>query len=77
MFRAKQTVARIKLAPRSKQFRKSSTKPINNKKSISEKTESSGSKSDEAYRQLDNLDFMKAARILFNGPQKKMKFGYC
>lgn len=77
MFRAKQTLARIKLTPRSKQFCKSSTKPNNNKKNISEKTESNGSKSDDAYRQLDNLDFMKAARILFTDPQKKKKFGYC
>lgn len=76
MFRAKQTLARIKLTPRSKQFCKSSTKPNNNNnKNISEKTESNGSKSDDAYRQLDNLDFTKAARILFTDPQKKKKFG--
>ncbi|KAL3609390.1 hypothetical protein D5086_000410 [Populus alba] len=43
--------------------------------SISEKTESNVSKSDDLYRQLDNLDFMKAAKILFTDPPKKKKFG--
>ncbi|KAG6787883.1 hypothetical protein POTOM_003928 [Populus tomentosa] len=77
MFRARQTFARIKLTPPTKQFCNSSTKPNNNNnKSISEKTESNVSKSDDVYRQLDNLDFMKAAKILFTGPPKKKKFGY-
>ena len=30
----------------------------------------------EAYRQLDKLDFMTAAKILFTTPPKKKKFGY-
>lgn len=30
----------------------------------------------EAYRQLDNLDFSTAAKILFTDPPKKKKFGY-
>jgi hypothetical protein len=79
MFRARQTLARIKLTPQSKQFCNRSTKPNNNNnnKSISEKTESNVSKSDDVYRQLDNLDFMKAAKILFTDPPKKKKFGYC
>ncbi|CBI36476.3 unnamed protein product, partial [Vitis vinifera] len=29
----------------------------------------------EAYRQLDKLDFMTAAKILFTTPPKKKKFG--
>ncbi|KAL9238557.1 hypothetical protein vseg_012959 [Gypsophila vaccaria] len=29
----------------------------------------------DAYRDLDKLDFMKAARILFSSPAKKKKFG--
>lgn len=37
--------------------------------------ESSISTYDEAYRQLDKLDFMTAAKILFAGPPKKKKFG--
>lgn len=79
MFRAGQTLARIKRTPPSKQFCNRSTKPNNNNnnKSISEKTESNVSKSDDVYRQLDNLDFMKAAKILFTDPPKKKKFGYC
>ncbi|KAL9369886.1 hypothetical protein Peur_041085 [Populus x canadensis] len=76
MFRAGQTLARIKLTPPSKQFSNRSTKPNNNNKSISEKTESNVSKSDDVYRQLDNLDFMKAAKILFTDPPKKKKFGF-
>eukprot|EP00258_Populus_trichocarpa_P000818 XP_002299267.2 stress response protein NST1 isoform X2 [Populus trichocarpa] len=75
MFRARQTLARIKLTPQSKQFCNRSTKPNNNNKSISEKTESNVSKSDDVYRQLDNLDFMKAAKFLFTDPPKKKKFG--
>ncbi|XP_061972611.1 uncharacterized protein LOC133694936 [Populus nigra] len=75
MFRARQTLPRIKLTPQSKQFCNRSTKPNNNNKSISEKTESNVSKSEDVYRQLDNLDFMKAAKILFTDPPKKNKFG--
>ncbi|KAL9349461.1 hypothetical protein Peur_056716 [Populus x canadensis] len=76
MFRARQTLARIKLTLQSKQFCSSTTKPNNNSnKSISEKTDSKVSKYEEANRQLDNLDFMKAAKILFSDPPKKKKFG--
>ncbi|KAJ6961683.1 hypothetical protein NC652_000581 [Populus alba x Populus x berolinensis] len=75
MLRARQTFARIKLTHPTKQFCNSSTKPNNNNMSISEKTESNMSKSDDLYRQLDNLDFMKAAKILFTDPPKKKKFG--
>ncbi|XP_024018660.1 protein MNN4 [Morus notabilis] len=41
----------------------------------SEKAESSLTKYDETYRQLDNLDFTAAAKILFTHPPKKRKFG--
>lgn len=76
MFRARQNLARIKLTLQSKQFCSSTTKPNNNNnKSISEKTDSKVSKYEEANRQLDNLDFMKAAKILFSDPPKKKKFG--
>ncbi|KAL9386543.1 hypothetical protein Peur_019667 [Populus x canadensis] len=76
MFRARQTLGRIKLTLQSKQFCSSTTKPNNNNnKSISEKTDSKVSKYEEASRQLDNLDFMKAAKILFSDPPKKKKFG--
>ncbi|XP_062089955.1 uncharacterized protein LOC133796457 isoform X2 [Humulus lupulus] len=40
-----------------------------------DKTESSLTKYDESYRQLDNLNFMTAAKILFTDPPKKKKFG--
>ncbi|XP_062088599.1 uncharacterized protein LOC133795163 [Humulus lupulus] len=41
-----------------------------------DKTESSLTKYDESYRQLDNLDFMTAAKILFTDPPKEKKFGH-
>ena len=31
---------------------------------------------DERYRQLENLDMVTAAKILFSDPPKKRKFGY-
>jgi len=31
---------------------------------------------DERYRQLENLDMMTAAKILFTDPPRKKKFGY-
>ncbi|GLT74952.1 hypothetical protein SLA2020_467140 [Shorea laevis] len=39
------------------------------------KAESNVSTYDESYRQLDNLNFMTAAKILFTDPPKKKKFG--
>lgn len=30
----------------------------------------------DAYKQLENLDFMTAAKMLFTDPPKKKKFGY-
>ncbi|CAK9324536.1 unnamed protein product [Citrullus colocynthis] len=39
------------------------------------KVESDLSSYNEAYKQLDNLDFMTASKILFTKPSKKKKFG--
>ncbi|XVF67449.1 hypothetical protein PTKIN_Ptkin10aG0122800 [Pterospermum kingtungense] len=47
----------------------------NNKDNADGKIESSLSTYNESYRQLDNLNFMTAARILFTQPSKKKKFG--
>lgn len=56
---------------------KSTSKPTKkgNNSSISDKVESGVAKYDEAYQQLDKLDFMTAAKILFNEPPKQKKFG--
>lgn len=40
------------------------------------KVESDLSSYNEAYKQLDNLDFMTASKILFTKPSNKKKFGY-
>lgn len=47
----------------------------NNIKGGSEEVDGSLSTYDETYRQLDKLDFMTAAKILFTTPPKKKKFG--
>ncbi|PSS07555.1 Myosin-2 heavy chain like [Actinidia chinensis var. chinensis] len=47
-----------------------------NNKSGSESIDGSLSTYDESYRQLDKLDFMTAAKILFTTPPKKKKFGF-
>ncbi|WCJ40407.1 hypothetical protein M5689_021325 [Euphorbia peplus] len=47
-----------------------------NNVSISDKIEKGVSKYDEAYRQLDNLDFVTASKILFNEPAKRKEFGF-
>ena len=53
-----------------------SSKPTRNDNDItSEKVESNVSHYDERYRQLENMDFMTAAKILFTDPPKKKKFG--
>ncbi|KAF8021627.1 hypothetical protein BT93_G1927 [Corymbia citriodora subsp. variegata] len=52
---------------------KSSTSITNS--SNGENAESSIGTYNKAYKQLDKLDFMTAAQILFNGPPKKKKFG--
>ncbi|PIN18666.1 hypothetical protein CDL12_08654 [Handroanthus impetiginosus] len=54
---------------------------INNSTSSSSSSNDGSSSSpslsnyNEQYRALDNLDFMKAAKILFSDPPKKKKFG--
>ncbi|OVA18481.1 hypothetical protein BVC80_1833g163 [Macleaya cordata] len=52
-----------------------STRPLctntNNDKAIAAKSV----RDDDAYRQLEKLDFMTAAKILFTDPPKKKKFG--
>ncbi|KAG7998176.1 hypothetical protein I3843_01G245300 [Carya illinoinensis] len=51
--------------------------PSNNNSSISENNavESSPGNYDEAYKQLDKLDFATATKILFTDPPKRKKFG--
>ncbi|KAH7571652.1 hypothetical protein JRO89_XS04G0111900 [Xanthoceras sorbifolium] len=49
----------------------SGTTKINN----GDKIESNVSSYNEAYKQLDKLDFISAAKILFTDPPKKKKFG--
>ncbi|KAJ8755512.1 hypothetical protein K2173_019310 [Erythroxylum novogranatense] len=67
MFRASRILGR----PSSLSTRKlCTTKPPDNNNKI----ETNVSKY-EAYRQLDKLDFMTAAKILFSDPPKKKKFG--
>jgi hypothetical protein len=56
------------------------TKPTNNNsRNVSDNkvAESNLGKYDEAYKQLDKLDFSTAAKILFTEPPNKKKFGYC
>ncbi|GLU21990.1 hypothetical protein SLE2022_380930 [Rubroshorea leprosula] len=47
----------------------------NSKNNSNGKAESNVSTYDESYRQLDNLNFMTAAKMLFTDPPKKKKFG--
>ncbi|XVF67450.1 hypothetical protein PTKIN_Ptkin10aG0122900 [Pterospermum kingtungense] len=47
----------------------------NNNDNADAKIESSLNSYNESFHQLDNLDFMTAARILFTQPSKKKKFG--
>ncbi|XP_065867746.1 uncharacterized protein [Euphorbia lathyris] len=74
--RVRSTMPAFKLGG-TRHFCKSASKPTNNgnNRSRIDKTESSISKYDEAYRQLDKLDFMTATKILFNEPPKKKEFG--
>ncbi|KAM6602344.1 hypothetical protein CsatA_021953 [Cannabis sativa] len=68
----------FKLAKMGRPFSSSPTTTSSTNKGggVREKTESNLTKYDESYRQLDNLDFMTAAKILFTEPPKKKKFGY-
>lgn len=47
-----------------------------NARKNNDKVESSVSTYEDAYKKLDKLDFMTAAKILFTDPPKKKKFGY-
>lgn len=57
------------------------TKPTsNNSISVSENNAVESNVSNDynqAYKQLDKLDFVTAAKMLFTDPPKKKKFGYC
>jgi len=56
------------------------TKPTsNNSRNVGDNkvAESNLGNYDEAYKQLDKLDFSTAAKILFTDTPKKKKFGYC
>ncbi|PON80987.1 stress response NST1-like protein [Trema orientale] len=78
MFRARynwfRVLNRFKLAETRSPF---SSKPTSTSgpSNGGDKAESSLTKFDESYRQLDNLDFMTAAKILFTDSPKKKKFG--
>ncbi|XP_044479628.1 protein MNN4-like [Mangifera indica] len=59
-------------------FRLTQTKPFcsdTTKHNNAEKIESNLSRYQDAYKQLENLDFMTAAKMLFTEPPKKRKFG--
>ena len=84
MFRARASFSRF--SKRLKQFQ---TSPFCSKSRIGtnknsnngeingiNKVESDFSSYKEAYKQLDNLDFMTASKILFTEPPKKKEFGY-
>ncbi|XP_050232254.1 uncharacterized protein LOC126680971 [Mercurialis annua] len=73
MFCGRPTFLRLKLI-RSQHFCTNTTKPTPNN-SNKHKIESSITRYNETYRQLDNLDFMTATKILFNEPPKQKKFG--
>ncbi|KAL2926527.1 Intracellular protein transport protein USO1, partial [Bienertia sinuspersici] len=82
--------ARIYCVRQSKRFfnfhyrRRFCTSTTQNNKQLSSNNSSNGDKNGgrisgirdlEGYRDLDNLDFMKAAKILFSTPPKTKKFG--
>ncbi|KAL5574487.1 hypothetical protein UlMin_016186 [Ulmus minor] len=75
MFRARDSWARLWTRFKIVESRR----PFSDKPSASgngDKAGSSLTKYDESYRQLDNLDFMTAAKMLFSEPPKKKKFGF-
>lgn len=75
MFRARVTWVRFTNRSYSKPISK---RPFctNNKIRENNVIESNVNNHGEAYKQLDKLDFVTAARILFTGPPKKKKFGF-
>ncbi|XP_031286578.1 histone-lysine N-methyltransferase, H3 lysine-79 specific [Pistacia vera] len=73
MFRARASLwVRFRLA-QTKPFCTNTTK--HNANNNADKIESNLSRYHEAYKQLDKLDFMTAAKMLFTEPPKKKKFG--
>ncbi|KAI4318193.1 hypothetical protein L6164_025991 [Bauhinia variegata] len=78
MFRARVNLVRFDLV-RTRSFCSNSMNgKIDTTKSNghSDYTESNVSIHGERYRQLENMDFMTAAKILFTDPPKKKKFGF-
>lgn len=84
MFRARATWLRfakpVPTRPYCTTANNNTTRPTsNNNSNVSDNkvAESNLGNYDEAYKQLDKLDFSTAAKILFTDPPKKKKFGYC
>ncbi|PPR98086.1 hypothetical protein GOBAR_AA22574 [Gossypium barbadense] len=79
MFRARSICARLsthfKTRPFCSSIKDGKNKKKNNIDIVDGKIESNVSTVNESYRQLDNLDFLTAAKILFTHPPKKKKFG--
>ncbi|KAH1090892.1 hypothetical protein J1N35_018149 [Gossypium stocksii] len=79
MFRARSICARFSTHFKTRPFCSSIKDGKNKKKKnidiVDGKIESNVSTFNESYRQLDNLDFLTAAKILFTHPPKKKKFG--
>ncbi|XP_022724301.1 protein MNN4-like [Durio zibethinus] len=65
----------LRKRPFSSTIKDSNNNKNKNKDNVDGKIESNVSTCNESYRQLDNLDFMTAAKILFTQPPKKKKFG--
>ena len=60
-----------------KPFSSNANKPSTTNSDIAAAADGDGSLSKyDAYRDLDKLDFMTAAKILFTNPPKQKKFGY-
>ncbi|XVF24686.1 hypothetical protein REPUB_Repub13aG0148600 [Reevesia pubescens] len=82
MFRAKNACARfsthynlLRTRPLCSTIKDSNNNKNSNKDNVDGKIGSNVSTYNESYRQVDNLDFMTAAKILFTHPPKKKKFG--
>ncbi|XVE89169.1 hypothetical protein DITRI_Ditri19aG0129000 [Diplodiscus trichospermus] len=82
MFSARKACARfsahfnlVRTRPFCSTIRDNNSNKNNNKDNVDGRIESNVGTYNETYRQLDNLDFMTAAKILFTQPPKKKKFG--
>ncbi|KAE8704531.1 deSI-like protein [Hibiscus syriacus] len=81
MFRTRSACARFSIHFKTRPFcstikdSKNRNNKNNNSDIVDSKIESNLSTFNESYRQLDNLNFMTAAKILFTQPPKKKKFG--